>query len=70
MFVSVNGCSLKTEENLAAIKAIDLQRIMFETGKFSSSVPSRPAHIQAERCSVVFHDFHTCIEKAYRQPSG
>ncbi|KAI0305014.1 Mg-dependent DNase [Russula brevipes] len=29
--ISVNGCSLKTEENLAAVKVIDLQRIMFET---------------------------------------
>ena len=39
-FVSVNGCSLKTEENLAAVKAIDPRRIMFETGRSSSSVPS------------------------------
>ncbi|KAH9996460.1 hypothetical protein BJV77DRAFT_1059309 [Russula vinacea] len=29
--VSVNGCSMKTEENLAAVKAIDPRQIMFET---------------------------------------
>lgn len=31
--VSVNGCSLKTEENLEAAKAIPLGRIMLETGQ-------------------------------------
>jgi TatD DNase family protein len=36
--LSVNGCSLKTEENLAAIKTIDLQRIMFETGTSTCTV--------------------------------
>lgn len=30
---SVNGCSMKTEANLAAIKAIPPGKIMFETGK-------------------------------------
>lgn len=30
--VSVNGCSLKTEENLEAASAIPLNRLMLETG--------------------------------------
>lgn len=31
---SVNGCSMKTEANLAAVKTIPPGRIMFETGQF------------------------------------
>jgi Tat protein secretion system quality control protein TatD with DNase activity len=31
---SVNGCSMKTEANLAAVKAIPPGKIMFETGQF------------------------------------
>ena len=30
---SVNGCSMKTEANLAAVKAIPPGKIMFETGQ-------------------------------------
>jgi hypothetical protein len=30
---SVNGCSMKTDANLSAVKAIPPERIMFETGQ-------------------------------------
>ena len=31
---SVNGCSMKTEANLAAVKTIPPRKLMFETGQF------------------------------------
>ena len=55
---SVNGCSMKTEANLAAVKAIPPGKIMFETGQ---SVPDlRPQFtlhsVIACRCPLVFDD--------------
>jgi TatD DNase family protein len=53
---SVNGCSMKTEANLAAVKAIPPGKIMFETGW---SVPDRmhqftidPSVTDAPWCSM------------------
>lgn len=54
---SVNGCSMKTEANLAAVKAIPPGKIMFETGR---SIPDPSWHKFAlepvDRFPLVFHD--------------
>ena len=61
---SVNGCSMKTEANLAAVKAIPPGKIMFETGQLVPGLGRYP-HFNLlsiyGRCPLVFDDYQPRI---------
>ena len=50
----MNGCSLKTEENLAAARSIRPEKIMFETGNPASSFPPSKCSLRVDApwCSM------------------
>jgi TatD DNase family protein len=37
-YISINGCGLKTDDNLRTVKAVPLDRLLLETGKFRMSL--------------------------------
>jgi TatD DNase family protein len=53
---SVNGCSLKTEDNLNSARTIRLDRLLLETGSYSASSfavsRSLTSHVDAPWCSM------------------
>ena len=58
---------MKTESNLAAVKAIPPGKIMFETGQFLLSYPQLRFISQfAERCPLVFDDRQPRITTSHR----
>jgi TatD DNase family protein len=40
LYIGINGCSLKTEENVEMVKTIPLDKLLLETGNAKCSAPS------------------------------
>lgn len=63
MYVGINGCSLKTDENVQMVKHLPLESLMLETGQCT---PSRMIIEYANltlalRRPLVFHHHNTCF---------
>lgn len=59
---SVNGCSMKTEANLAAVKTIPPGKIMFETGWFIADPKHHFTLQSVDRFPLVFDDRQSRIK--------
>lgn len=52
LYIGINGCSLKTEENLEVVKTIPLDRLLLETGESCDASTVVVDKVDGPWCSV------------------
>ncbi|OEH78056.1 family domain-containing protein [Cyclospora cayetanensis] len=56
LYIGLNGCSLKTQENLAVVQQLPLSRILLETGKSQLASLSLQRTATARRAVALLHE--------------